>query len=153
MQSRARSILMQLFHHTGPYPNDEMVSTLWLSSSSASTVAQSSQEWSKDRNGSDEQHCHCNCALRAGTHRSSIAGDSDHRFKANWVYQIKLLQHRSVWVVRAGHKAPHHKQARIRGYARSSRGLVWFRPCPSIGSFMGIISTTLISLKRTSAPV
>jgi hypothetical protein len=28
------------------------------------------------------------------------------------------LQHRSIWMVRAAHKAPHHKQARTHGYAR-----------------------------------
>ena len=38
---------------------------------------------SSGRNGYNEQHCHCNCPLRAGTRRSSVAGDSDHRFQAN----------------------------------------------------------------------
>jgi hypothetical protein len=55
---------------------------------------------SSGRNGYNEQHCHCNCPLRAGTRRSSVAGDSDHRFQANRAYQMTLLQHRSVWVVR-----------------------------------------------------
>ncbi len=36
---------------------------------------------SSGRNGYNEQHCHCNCPLRAKTRRSSAAGDSDHRFQ------------------------------------------------------------------------
>jgi len=33
------------------------------------------------------------------------------------------LQHRSVWVVREAHKAPHHKQARTHGYARIEQAI------------------------------
>jgi hypothetical protein len=78
---------------------------------------------SSGRNAYNEQHFHCNCPLRncplrAGTRRSSVAGDSDHRFQANRAYQMTLLQHRSVWVVRVAHKASHHKQARTHGFAR-----------------------------------
>ena len=62
------------------------------------------------RNSYNEQHCHRNCPLRAGTRRSSVAGDSDHRFQANRACQMTLLQHRSVWVVRVAHKAPHRKR-------------------------------------------
>src|ERR1700724_4921742 len=57
---------------------------------------------SSGRNVYNEQHCHCNCPLRAGTRRSSVAGDCDHRVQANRAYQMTLVQHRSVWVVRAG---------------------------------------------------
>jgi hypothetical protein len=82
---------------------------------------------SSGRNAYNEQHCHCNCPLRAGTRRSSVAADSDHRFQANRAYQMTLLQHRSVWVVRVAHKAPHHKQARTHGYARIEQAVGKFK--------------------------